>query len=172
MRKFIWGLMIGSAAIPLVAALVFLLGWSPVDATSNPPLWENVLARRSLAASVARQAPRLSNPVAATSDNFRAGMKIYRDACAGCHGDSGKPSHWGTTGFYPRVPQFDSEPPQRPDWELFWIVKHGVRYSGMAAWEGELPEHDMWMVVTFLSHLRTLPADVQAQWRQQNPKQP
>ena len=46
------------------------------------------------------------------------------------------------------------------------IVKHGVRYSGMAAWDGEIPEEKIWQVVTFLSRLRNLPPDVEADWHQ------
>jgi mono/diheme cytochrome c family protein len=45
-------------------------------------------------------------------------MKMYRDDCAGCHGDYGRPSEWGSQDFYPRVPQFALEPPHKPDWQL------------------------------------------------------
>jgi len=63
------------------------------------------------------------------------------------------------------VPQFDLENPQKPDWQMFWIVKHGVRYSGMGAWGGEVSEDKIWKVVTFLSNLKSLPPDVQMEWR-------
>lgn len=168
MRTFILGLIVGSAALPILAAVIFLLGGSPVDATAVPPRWETVLARRSLAASVARQAPKVQNPVPLNSDTLRAGMKTYRDACAGCHGDAGKPSDWGTSDFYPRVPQFDSEPPQKPDWQLFWIVKHGVRYSAMSG-NAQMGDQKIWNVATFLSHIKNLPPDVEAEWRGQQP---
>jgi mono/diheme cytochrome c family protein len=96
-----------------------------------------------------------------------SGAKVYRDGCAGCHGDSQKPSHWGSTAFYPRAPQFASEPPDKPEWQIFWIVKNGVRYSGMGAWDGEIPDEKIWQVVTFLSRLRNLPPEVQADSSQQ-----
>jgi mono/diheme cytochrome c family protein len=91
--------------------------------------------------------PKLQNPVQPNSGNLRVGMKIYRDNCVGCHGDSGKPSHWETTGFYSRVPQFALEPPLKPDWQMFWILKRGVRYTGMGAWEGEMSDDNIWTVV-------------------------
>ena len=50
---------------------------------------------------------------------------------------------------------------------MFWIVKHGVRYTGMGAWEGEMSDENIWMVVTFLNHLPNLPPEVQAEWRAQ-----
>lgn len=165
MRAFAYGLVVGILLIPLAAIMVSLFGWVSVSATSNPPRWEAFIARKAFATSIDRQAAKLQNPTSPTSVNLMAGLKFYRDGCAGCHGDAGKPSQWGTTGFYPRVPQFDSEPPLKPDWQMFWIVKHGVRYSGMGAWENLTSDGDIWKVVTFLSHLKTLPPDVEAAWR-------
>jgi mono/diheme cytochrome c family protein len=168
MHKFVYGLLIGMCLTPVVGLVAIFLGWTPVQATADPPSWERLLGREAFQSSMARQ-PKLQNPVQPNSETLRSGLKIYRDNCAGCHGDSGKPSHWGTTGFYPRVPQFDIEPPLVPDWQMFWIVKRGVRYTGMAAWEGEMSDDNIWMVVTFLSHLRNLPPDVQVEWRGQQP---
>lgn len=167
MRAFAGGLLLGAFLMPFAALIVLLLGWYPVPATSDPSRWEASLARRAFAASVARQAERLRNPVPPSSGNLRLGLKIYRDNCAGCHGDAGKPSPWGTTAFYPRVPQFDSAPPLKPDWQMFWIVKRGVRYTGMGAWEGLMSEEDTWKVVSFLSRLKNLPPEVEGEWRGQ-----
>ena len=99
---------------------------------------------------------------------MRLGLKIYRDGCSGCHGDAGNPSRWGMTGFYPRVPQFDVEYPRKPEWQLFWIVKHGVRYTGMGAWEGLMSDAKIWAVVGFVSHLNHLPPALDADWRHAN----
>jgi mono/diheme cytochrome c family protein len=170
MRGFLFGFLVGSTLPPVIAGLVFVLGRSSIDATSNPPRWETILARRSFAASVARQAPKVQNPIPVNSDTLKAGLAIYRDACAGCHGDAGKPSQWGATDFYPRVPQFDSEPPTKPDWQMFWIVKHGVRYSGMGGVDGLMPDEKVWKVVGFLGHIGSLPPDVEAEWRGQQGK--
>lgn len=99
MLKFACGLLLGVGLIPLVAVVIFLFGWAPVHATADPPHWETSLAGKSFAASIARQVPKLQNPVPAISGNLRTGLEIYRDDCSGCHGDSGKPSHWGTPRF-------------------------------------------------------------------------
>jgi mono/diheme cytochrome c family protein len=150
----------------LLLAAAFVLGWVPVAATAEPSRWESFLGHRALAASLARQAPRLQNPIALTNVNLQLGLKIYRDNCSGCHGDA-KPSLWGTTAFYPRVPQFGSDPPIKPDWQMFWIVKRGVRYTGMGAWERLMSDDDTWKVIAFLSHLKQLPPDVETEWRGQ-----
>jgi hypothetical protein len=42
-------------------------------------------------------------------------MKFYINGCAGCHGDGTLRSTWGTMSFFPRVPQFGTHAPSRPD---------------------------------------------------------
>jgi thiosulfate dehydrogenase len=167
MPRFTRGLLTGLFVGPLIAALIAVSGFWPVTAIPDPPRLETMMAHRALNASVARQAPKVQNPLAPSSDVLRAGLKVYRDGCSFCHGDYQKPSRWGTAAVYPRVSQFDLEPPDKPDWQMFWIVKNGVRYSGMGAWSGEIPDEKIWQVVTFLSRLRNLPPEVQADWTQQ-----
>jgi hypothetical protein len=79
---------------------------------------------------------------------------------------SGKTKPLGYDGVL-SASAFGDAPPEMPDWQMFWIVKHGIRYSGMGAWEGEASEEKMWQMVTFLSQLRQLPPEVQAEWIQQ-----
>jgi mono/diheme cytochrome c family protein len=80
-------------------------------------------------------------------------MKLFRDGCDGCHGDGSKPSVWGTTSFLPRVPQFATEPPHRPDWQIHWIVKNGIRNTGMGGWEQLLSDDKIWTVSTIAAPL-------------------
>lgn len=165
MRKFLLGIGLGLFA-PILGALVGArLGWLSVSATQDPPAWETRLARMAVDASLADSAPRLSNPTGARDEELLEGMKLYRNNCAGCHGDANRPSDWGIRGFYPRVPQFVQSPPRKPDWQMFWIVRHGIRYSGMGAWSGEmLSDKQVWEAVTFLSRLDSLPPAVDKAW--------
>jgi len=163
-RHFIFGVLAGLLIGPLIATLIMIAGFAPIAAKTQPPGLESGIARRALNASVSHAAPRMANPLAPSSETLRAGLKIFRENCAGCHGEPEHPSSWGTTSFYPRVPQFRQEPPSRPDWQVFWIVKNGIRYSGMGAWDGQIPDEKIWQVATFLNHLNNLPADVQAEW--------
>jgi len=165
MRSFAFGVIAGVLLLPALFAFAALEGRLPVAATPDPPAWELALARSALARSIGREAAPQPNPISSSGENLRAGMRLYRDNCAGCHGEAGKPSAWGSEGFYPRVPQFAADPPTLPDWQLFWIVTHGVRYSGMGAWDRLMSVEDRWRVVTFLSHLRSLPPEVQAGWQ-------
>jgi mono/diheme cytochrome c family protein len=48
---------------------------------------------------------------------------------------------------------------------MFFVVKNGIRYSGMGAWDGMLSDVQIWQVVTFLSNLKSLPEPVAAEWK-------
>ena len=164
MKKSLIAFVSGLLLLPLVGIAAAWLGLLPWHATSNPPRWETAFADKTLRASVKHYLPDLKNPVPASNDNLLVGMKIFRANCAGCHGEFGHPSQWGTTGFYPRVPQFADVPPTLSAPEMFFVVKNGIRYTGMGAWDGMLSDGEIWQVVTFLNNLKSLPEPVAAEW--------
>jgi|SRR4051812_19737740 mono/diheme cytochrome c family protein len=165
MRKHIVAFFAGLALLPAAAIIAARLGLWPSQATSSPPQWERVLAQSALQSSVARRARGITNPIGRSNDTLLAGMKIYRMNCAGCHGEFQQPSHWGTTGFYPRVPQFAEAPSPLSPPEMFVVVKDGIRYTGMGAWDGMLSDDEIWKAVMFLSRVQSLPEPVAAAWR-------
>ena len=151
-------------------ALVFLVigaaGLFPVAATEKPSHFEARLARLFVRRSVAREARSVVVPAAPQENaTLLQGMKAYRRNCAGCHGKFGARSRWGTTSFYPRVPQFADEGSTLGPAEMFVVVKHGIRGTGMAAWEVNLPDEEIWPVVWFLQRMRTLPSEVDQAWK-------
>jgi mono/diheme cytochrome c family protein len=157
---FFGGMILG----PLIAVIAVSIGLWPWRATSVPPRWENTLATRSLHAAVAREAKNLTAPLSASEETLRAGMKIYRTNCAGCHGDFDQPSKWGANGFYPRVPQFPQAPPTLRSEEMFLIVRGGIRYSGMGSWKDLMSEEETWKVALFLNNMQSLPPAVKSEW--------
>jgi hypothetical protein len=53
---------------------------------TSPSGGESPFAHMALDASAARGAPKVSNPIAPTEENLMAGMKLFKNDCAGCHG--------------------------------------------------------------------------------------
>jgi len=169
MRSFIAGVACGALATLLViAAAVVLWPWR-VEATATANKAELVLMRSVLNRAVARDAPHLTNPLPPSHDNLREGLRLFRDNCAGCHGDGAHHSPWGTTSFLPRVPQFGTEPPTRPDWEIHWIVTHGIRNTAMGSFAQLLTDDQVWKVSVFVSRIRSLPEGVAVEWRRAGP---
>ena len=149
----------------LVVAISARLGWWPVSATAMPSQWESAFGQATLQASLSRQARGLTNPIQPSKEVLIAGLKTFKINCAGCHGSRGQPSQWGTRNFYPRVPQFADNPPHLSAPQMFVAVKHGIRYSGMGAWDGMMSDEEIWKVATFLEHIGSLPPEVEANWK-------
>ena len=62
------------------------------------------------------------------------------------------------------------------DNQTFYIIQHGIRWSGMPAWSKTLSENQTWQIVTFLSHLEKLPPAAQKElapaWILPRPRRP
>jgi mono/diheme cytochrome c family protein len=158
---------IGAILLPAVLLLLAVTGRLASDARPPPPGWEETVGEGALEHSLAHRADGLTNPIAANdAAALSAGMSVYSDNCAGCHGGFSGPSRWGSANFYPRVPQFWQQ--QHDDLtpaEAFVAVRDGIRYSGMGAWQGMMSEADMWRVANFVARMHDLPPAVDAEWR-------
>lgn len=165
MRNFILGVII-TLLVLVVGGLVFaFLGFVPTNADSTPSQLELRIANTALDASMERHAPRVTSPVPPTDDNLIEGMKIYTMNCAVCHGTlDNKPSPLEKS-FYPPPPQIILDPLDDPEWHIYYSIRTGVRYTGMAAWNKTLTEQDMWKVTAFLSRIEKLPPGVQDYWK-------
>ncbi len=90
------------------------------------------------------------------ASRVRRGAEIFADDCAVCHGAPGQKPGEIAHGMLPDPPDLGRA---QADWtpaELFWIVKHGVKMTGMPAWGGLHSDADIWSIVGFLRTLPTL----------------
>lgn len=81
------------------------------------------------------------------------GVRHYRLMCETCHGAPGvEPSETGK-GLNPEPPELNEEAEKWSPAELFWIVKHGVRMSGMPAFGKTRSDEALWRIVSFVKKL-------------------
>ena len=81
-----------------------------------------------------------------------AGVTHYAEHCVVCHGAPGVERGDLAEGLYPRPPNLaDAARVYRPG-ELFWIVKHGIRMTGMPAW-GDHGDDELWAMVALIGKL-------------------
>lgn len=165
MKSFIFGA-ITAVVLLILGGLGFaLLGLINTDADRAPGHTEAWLANQAMDASMERRAPHNNNPVPATDANLLDGMKLYTMDCAECHGGlDRKPSAFGEK-FYPPVPQLILDPPDDPEWHIAHAIRHGVRNTGMPAWNGTITDEEIWKITAFLSRIEKLPPAVQDQWK-------
>jgi mono/diheme cytochrome c family protein len=159
MKNFILGFLAMIVALACGSLGYLRLGLAELRADVNTPGWEGQLVKFAERASVRSGAAQLQNPISPTDENLIAGGKLYVNACAGCHGKPGKPPD-NSPGYLP-PPQFVQAGTQYSEPELFWIVKHGIRRTGMSAY-GPLFDSDeqLWLLATFVKRINNLPPTV------------
>jgi mono/diheme cytochrome c family protein len=166
MRNFILGIVVTILVMLIVGLGFALLGFMPTNANAEPPKLERQIAMSALDASIERRAPHVNNPVPPTDENLIAGMKIYVMNCAECHGGlDRKPVQLGQA-LYPPAPNLILDPPDDPEWHVFYTIRTGIRYTGMPAWDKGLSASDMWKLTAFLTRMNKLPPAVQDYWKQ------
>lgn len=113
--------------------------------------------------SVARQARDIVPPLLEAPELIRSGAGNYDAMCADCHLAPGRKSSELYRGLYPSPPRLDSPERSRSAATDFWIIKHGIKASGMPAWGHSMEDRYIWGLVAFLEQLPTLD---EAQYRE------
>jgi mono/diheme cytochrome c family protein len=85
------------------------------------------------------------------------GAGMYNEMCSGCHLGPGTERTEISLGLYPRAPDLSRGIPLTPA-EEFWVIKHGIKMSGMAAWGPTHSDTLIWSMVAFLQRMPHLSA--------------
>jgi mono/diheme cytochrome c family protein len=145
----------------LTAGLVVILGglaflYSGIyDVSATAPHWavtrwilETARTRSIKAHAAGIQAPPgLDDPA-----KVLIGVAHFAAHCAVCHGAPGVPKGDLARGLNPSAPNLGKAVPLHSPAELFWILKHGIKMTGMPAWSDHSDE-ELWATVAFLQKL-------------------
>jgi mono/diheme cytochrome c family protein len=163
-RKILLGVVSTLALLLLSALAVTRLGLMPVSADGAHSRVEARIMPMVLHASIVHHAPGETNPVSLNENNLKAGVDTYKTMCARCHSTpEGQRSVYGQS-FYPPAPQLPKGMAQYSDSQLFWLIKHGIRNTGMPAWGSMLSDEEIWQIVSLLKNSQDLPPSVEAEW--------
>ena len=80
------------------------------------------------------------------------GADHFADHCAVCHGAPGVAKGDIAKGLYPQPPDLAVTSKHYTDAELFWIVKYGIKMTGMPSW-GDHSNDELWATVAFVRKL-------------------
>jgi len=83
------------------------------------------------------------------------GAGQYADMCSECHLAPGVKRTEISQGLYPRAPELRRTTTLTPE-EQFWVVKHGIKMTGMPAWGVTHDDDLLWDVVAFVRKLPEL----------------
>jgi mono/diheme cytochrome c family protein len=86
-----------------------------------------------------------------------SGAGLYGEMCSGCHLAPGMERTEISQGLYPQAPELGKGSDLSPEQE-FWVIKHGIKMTGMAAWGATHNDTLIWDMVAFLQKLPSLSA--------------
>jgi mono/diheme cytochrome c family protein len=165
-RKILLGAVLTLALLLLSALVVTRLGLAPVSADGTHSRLEARIMPAVLHASIVHHASGETNPASLNEDNLKAAVDTYKTMCARCHSTpGGNPSVYGQS-FYPPAPQLPARMYPYTEAQLFWVIKHGIRNTGMPAWGGMLSYDEVWQLVSLLKNSQDLPPSVEAHWNE------
>jgi thiosulfate dehydrogenase len=156
--KFIVGLILGLALVPLGAYLYFTGGTAPVATTDSDMPFERFFAKKALHARIAKDMPK-NVPIQANEANYLAGADLYKQHCAVCHGLPLTPKTAIAAGMYPAPPLLleGKGVTDDPAGESYWKIFNGLRLTGMPGFSKSLSETQMWQLALLMANADKLP---------------
>lgn len=109
-------------------------------------------------ASIERHASKIEPPDLSDESLVRAGASDFDAMCVGCHGAPGQDPDPVGQGLNPPPPDLAESANDMDASELFWVIKHGIKMTGMPAWGATHGDDALWCIVAFLETLPDLDA--------------
>jgi mono/diheme cytochrome c family protein len=160
MKSFFAGVLIVLGCIIVGGGALVLSGVYNVAA--DVPHWRLTLLLLEAVKdrSIAAHSEGITVPPLNEEDLVQAGLPHFHETCRLCHGAPGYPREEFAEGLYPEPPFLGSRAMQREigDQGLYWIVKNGLKMTGMPAFGKTHSEEQLWGIVAFLRRLPSLDA--------------
>jgi mono/diheme cytochrome c family protein len=144
---------VGAASLAIYAGAYDVAADTP---HTQPVYWFlQTVRQRSIAAS--------ATDVAVPADladpkRIASGAAQYDGMCSGCHLAPGMKRTEISQGLYPRAPELRRGSDLTAA-EEFWVVKHGIKMTGMPAWGVTHDDDLLWDIVALMQKLPELSAD-------------
>lgn len=94
---------------------------------------------------------------------IRKGAAYYDFGCRSCHGAPGSPLPALAARMLPAPPRLSQRIQESDAEALFYVVKHGMKFTGMPAWPAAGRDDEVWPVVAFLLKYPELGASAYAE---------
>jgi mono/diheme cytochrome c family protein len=106
--------------------------------------------------AIARRAAGITAPPLADPAMVRTGLAHFNEMCVTCHGGPGVPAAEFAMGLNPDAPNLAKEGADQSPAQLFWVVKNGIKMTGMPAFGTTHTDEEIWAIVAFLKRLPQL----------------
>jgi len=116
--------------------------------------------------SIKKAAENIEVPDLDVPDLLLTGGSDYEFMCSSCHLAPGQTESDMSLGLYPAPPNLtiaaeshkghEHGDGAQNDRKNFWVIKHGIKASGMPAWGKTHDDQRIWAMVAFIKRLPTL----------------
>lgn len=144
---------VGAVAGAIGGAIFARAGWYNVGALA--PHWQfaYTFLEYGMHESVRHHARDVVGTAPKDIASLRAGAALYRANCVACHGGPGVAVANFAKSMQPVPGPLIDAARRWKSKEMYWIVRHGIKTSGMPAWQYHMSDQQIWQVVGFLSAL-------------------
>lgn len=147
------------AMLAALAGVVIFVFSGAYDIGADAPHWE--ITRKMMEVvrdrSIEVRASRIALPNLQDEQLILKGAGQYAAMCANCHLAPEQKDTEIRPGLYPKPPNLSE---QRFDPKIvFWVIKHGLKMTGMPAWGVGHDDATLWSIVAFVTKLPGLSAD-------------
>ncbi len=104
--------------------------------------------------SVRSRAASIKTPELGGAEQVEEGFRSFREMCAICHTPPEATDSPTAQGLNPQAPDLAEKALHMSEAELFWVIKNGIRMTGMPAWGPSHKDPELWNIVAFI---KTLP---------------
>ncbi|MCD0460211.1 c-type cytochrome [Roseiconus lacunae] len=146
--------LVGLAAIAGITGVIVLIsGIFPVRASDGHWAITKWFLDFASNRSIQTHATGIDVPNLDETGLIRLGAATFDTNCRWCHGIPDLPMPSPASQMTPRPPNLKPVVTGWDDDELFYIVKHGIKFAGMPAWASPQRDDEVWPVVAFLKQL-------------------
>ena len=151
--KFIAGIGFTLVIVAGVGAAYIYAGAFDVAASTPHNAFEQSLFRTAMRRSVVAMSRSISQLPRFTDHMVKDGFDHYEDMCGGCHGGPGIERGEIGKGLNPPAPNLANAVPAWSPGQLFWIVKNGLKMTGMPSFGKTHDDNQIWSIVAFIEQL-------------------
>jgi cytochrome c553 len=158
--KITWkGLVSAGVGLFLLGMLVVWSGFINIGATTGHWSVTDWFLHWAMRNSVRTQAALTVDVPAADETGIVSAAGHYAATCALCHGAPGERPSPVMQATLPAAPDLAVNASQWTDEQLFWIIKHGVKFTPMPAWPTQERDDEVARMVAFVRALPGMTTD-------------
>jgi mono/diheme cytochrome c family protein len=156
--KFVLGIVVAVVLLAAVGAFLVHTGRLPIAATTPADIVDRV-AMTARFEAVRRRGAALQVTLPTDPASLARGREHYVENCLPCHGAPGVKRAEFAEGMNPTPPDIDGPLQTYDDGPLFWVIKNGIRATGMPAFGGNHTDAEIADIAAFVRHTPRLTPD-------------